>query len=325
MVYKVAIIGAGIISKSHLKAINEIEKLQAVAIADIQENKLQELTSELVKPYTNYKEMVETERPDIVVITLPHFLHKEAAVWCANQGCHVMLEKPMALNCLECDEIIKAMKENNVQLLVGHTQHYMAENLKAKAIIESEELGHLVMINDTRHLNYYSPKRPAWFFEKEKAGGGIMMNLGSHSIDKIQWLTGSEVTSVKASLSYYGQKGNVEGSGLVFLETSKKVTATISMSGYAGVPKNQTEFIFTNGMLKLLSGQGLWVTKGGEYQEIKITETIKPFRLKYYDLLRGIEQNRELNSSNSYAKSIISVLETIYRSHECGRELPVRE
>src|SRR4029453_8606589 len=97
--------------------------------------------------------------------------------------------KPMAVSVSECDAIIQAGQKADIRILVGHTQHYIAENIQAKSIVQSGELGELVMIHDVRHTNYFQDSRPQWFLEKEKSGGGILANLGTHSIDKIQWLT----------------------------------------------------------------------------------------------------------------------------------------
>src|SRR5690625_4690202 len=139
--------------------------------------------------------MLQKEKPDIAVIAVPHFLHKEAAVCATQNGCHILLEKPMAMNVGECEEIIEATKENNVYVMVCHTQQYMDLNMKAKEILQSGVLGDIVMINDKRYVYYFNDNRPDWFFYKEKAGGGIVINMGAHSIDKIQWVTDSRVST----------------------------------------------------------------------------------------------------------------------------------
>src|SRR5699024_5526779 len=123
------------------------------------------------------------------------------ALNCIEQGCHVLLEKPMAMNVKECNMIIDASKKNNVCVMVCHTQQYMSENKKVKEIIESGRLGEIIMVNDRRYIYYFNNQRPDWFFYKEKAGGGIVMNMGTHSIDKIQWITNSRISNVKAMLS----------------------------------------------------------------------------------------------------------------------------
>jgi predicted dehydrogenase len=318
---KLAVIGAGVIGERHLDIAAEVDGLESVAIVEINKERAAELASRFgIRAYSEYKEMLAVEKPDLAVVALPHFLHKDAAVYCAEQGCHILIEKPMALNTTECDEIIAAAKRNRVKLMVGHTQHYHPENIAAKRIIESGELGQLVMINDMRHVNYYRPDRPAWFLDKAKAGGGIITNLGAHSIDKIQWMTGSWVTKVKASVSFYGSLGDVEGSGIIFLETSKGIPASISQSGYQGVMKNETEFIFTRGMLKLETGKGLSISCSGRYEQVEVESMGKPLALQFQDLMEAIINDTEPECSGTYSRTVISALESVYRSHETGME-----
>lgn len=319
MVYKTAIIGAGIIAQNHLKAIFEMQPLKAAAIADIALERAEEAASQYgIRAYADYKEMIEREKPDIAVITLPHYLHREAAVFCAEAGCHVMLEKPMALSVQECDEMIEAAERNNIQLMVGHTQHYFTANRRAKQLIEQEDLGTLVMINDARHVNYYASSRPQWFLEKEKSGGGIMMNLGSHSIDRIQWITGRRIAKIRSYLSFYGDRGDVEGSGLLLMETADGVPATAAQSGYDGYVKNEIEIIFTKGKLKIDNSKRLWVSRGRELEEAAAPQTEAPFVLQYKELIGAIRGERPLESDGYYGRTVIQAIEALYRSHETG-------
>src|SRR5699024_3990114 len=94
----------------------------------------------------------------------------------------------------------------------------MALNMKAKEIIESNLLGEIVMINEKRYVYYFGKDRPEWFFHKNKAGGGIIINMGTHSIDKLQWLTNSRVSTVRASITNQSFRGDIEGSGLIYME-----------------------------------------------------------------------------------------------------------
>jgi predicted dehydrogenase len=321
---KLAVIGAGVIGARHLDAAQETEGLEAVAVVEVNPQRASEFAAKYgIRAYVDYKQMLEEERPDIAVVALPHFLHKDVAIYCAEQGCHILLEKPMALNVAECDAIMAAAAKHNVQLLVGHTQHYHPENITAKKIIEGGELGSLVMINDMRHVHYYRADRPAWFFEKAKSGGGILTNLGAHSIDKIQWMTGSRLTKVKASLSFHGDRGDVEGSGVIFAETSIGVPATISQSGYPGVSRNETEFIFTNGMLKLETNKGLLISRGGVYEPVPVEPMEKPFVRQFKDLMQAILTGEEPDCSGTYSRTVISALESVYLSQATGTEQTV--
>lgn len=319
--YRVVLIGAGIIVDSHLKAISKIDRMRAVAVADVQEGRAQETARRFgLKAYTDYVVMLEQEKADVAIIALPHFLHKHAAIDCADRGYHILLEKPMALSVAECDEMIIATKRGGVQLMVGLTQHYFSENRLAKQIVQRGDLGKLVMINDTRHLDYFVDSRPDWCLIKSKAGGGIMMNLGAHSVDKIQWLTDSRFRNVKARLSYHAEQGDVEGSGCVYAITDAGIPASIVQSGYKGVPVNETQLIFTEGMLRLATGRGLWISDNGGYRELPLPEQAEPYVLQLQDLMDAIDGVRPLECSGEYAKTVNEVLAGIYLSHETGQE-----
>ncbi|MFD0671052.1 Gfo/Idh/MocA family protein [Cohnella sp. GCM10027633] len=322
--YRVAVVGGGGIAEAHLEAIDRSERLTAVAVADIATDRAKRLGERFgIASYSDYQDMLARERPDIAVVTLPHYLHKEAAVYAAQLGCHVMLEKPMAIDADECDAIVAAVRANRVKLMVGHTQHYSDTNALAKEWIASGRLGRLVMINDRRHLPYDKPSRPDWFFEKAKAGGGILTNLGSHTIDKIQWLIDGTVTKVKASVDYALGRGDVEGSGIAFFDTDAGIPATMCLSGYPGAVVDETELLFTRGSIRLQTGVGLWVSEGGEYMEQAVPPLRDPFLLQFEDLLRAIEDDAEPACSMAYSRSVVAAVQGLYRSHELGREIQV--
>ncbi|TLS37215.1 Gfo/Idh/MocA family protein [Pseudalkalibacillus caeni] len=326
----VAVIGAGIIAVEHLDALKGMEELQAIAVADIDEAKAEKISEDYqVKGYSDYRKMIESESPDIVVITLPHFLHKEAAVFAASKGCHILLEKPMALTITECDEIIGAAEKNRICLMVGHIQHYFQENIIAREQIESGELGELIMINETRHMNYFTSGRPQWFLEAEKSGGGIVMNIGAHCIDKTQWLMGSRYAKVLSKLTYRGEvegfSPDVEGSGLLYLETIDQIPVTISLSGYEGVPKHVTELIFTNGMMKVEVGKGVWISEGDAYQLVHYPKGSSPFKKQFAELTAAINRKEVIRNSGEYARSIIEVIEACYRSNKEGKIIELKD
>ncbi|WP_026703119.1 Gfo/Idh/MocA family protein [Salibacterium aidingense] len=324
----VAVIGAGIIAEEHLQAVEAVEGLHALAVADINAQKAEMLAERYnTRSYTDYQDMIKTETPNMVIITLPHYLHKEASVFSAEQGCHILLEKPMALTAAECEKIIQSARKNRVQLMVGHIQQYFHENRTAKQIVEQGELGSLVMINETRHLPYFTRERPRWFFECSKAGGGIVMNLGAHCIDKIQWLLDTKVSQVMAAMTYKGEEAgvaaDVEGSGLLFLHTERGIPASISLAGYEVVPKQRTELIFTNGMMKVEIGKGVWVIRSGVYEKVASTKETPPFVRQLTEFLRAVKGEGTVKKSGPYAKSIIEVLEAGYQSHKQGKMVSV--
>ncbi|WLR49097.1 Gfo/Idh/MocA family oxidoreductase [Halobacillus litoralis] len=315
MMLTVGVIGGGLIAREHLEAIQTMNDLHSVALAEIDSSKRDALAGEYgLNGYTDYKQMIQETTPDIVIITLPHHLHKEAALFSAQKGCHLLLEKPMALNSEECEEIMKAAAEHKVQLLVGHIQHYFRENRMAKRVIQELELGDLVFINETRHLNYFTDDRPAWFLDPACSGGGIIMNIGAHCIDKVQWVVDELFTKVTSNLSY--RFPGIEGAGLLHLETDSGIPVSISISGYTPVPRHVTEFVFTKGMMKVEVGKGVWVSKDGRYEQVYVSNQNQPFQDQLIELIDGITGKAPIENTGEYGKSIVQVIEAIYQSNQ---------
>ncbi|NJD01263.1 MAG: Gfo/Idh/MocA family oxidoreductase [Ruminiclostridium sp.] len=319
---KVGVIGAGPIAEAHLASASQIKDIQLVSIADIVEEKAKVLASKYcMKAYTDYKQMLGKESLDIVIINLPHFLHKQAVIDCAEKGCHILLEKPMALNERECDEIIGVCEKQNVKLMLGHIQHFFSANIKIKEIVESGKLGKLLMITNVRYGDYFTSTRPDWFLHYNTAGGGILMNLGAHSIDVVQFLSGSRVKSVRAVVGKFAKGVEVEGNAQVFLTLDSGVTASITLAGYKTVPQNVTELVFTGGMIKVTSADTIFLMdKEGRYKEV-ILEKSDPFGLQISELIRSINENSDPSITGEYGRSIIRAIKAVYASSDNAVEV----
>ena len=111
---KVAIIGTGNICPSHIKAYKTFpERCRIAALVDIYPEKAQARVDEFgldAKVYSDYKEMLEVEKPDLVSICLPPYLHASVAIDAMEAGANVVCEKPMASSLAECDRMIGAEK-----------------------------------------------------------------------------------------------------------------------------------------------------------------------------------------------------------------------
>jgi len=309
----VGMIGTGSIAPLHLKAIKAHPETTLVAVSDLSMDRAKKAAAPFgAAIYTDYREMLVQEKLDVVIINLPHALHEEAAIACAEHGVHILLEKPMSISLASCNRIIDVCKKENVLLQIGHVQRYMQENQACRAIIESGDLGELVMINDMRTTNYFEPSRPKWFLSKAMAGGGIWMNYGAHALDKLCYLTGSRIASANGVCTYHNAECDVDGSAQVFARTQNGVTAAITLCGYAVVPVHETMIYLSKGSLRMLNGEGLWKTTGTTYEQVDTSQYPDPFAAQWIDFIQGVQHGQILHCDGSYAAEIIAHLETIW-------------
>lgn len=308
---KVAVVGTGIIGIEHLEAIKVSEKLKLVAVCDINEERVSKVAEEYGVPYfTDYKQIPTNTDAEAVIINLPHGLHCECTLFFLRVGLHVLLEKPMANTLEECDIMIKAAKESRGKLTIGHIQRFFNANKIVKDYISEGKIGRLFAINEIRSINYFSESRPAWFFSKKMAGGGIVMNYGAHTLDKFMYITGEHVENVLSVYDNLLPDNEIEGHAQFLVKMSGGVSATVTFSGYSSVGY-ETVYIGTRGAVKV-SGSTVTVLEDGEWKTLS-TERDESYMLRELDefakLISG-EKNEMPNAE--YGKEIIAAIEKIY-------------
>lgn len=311
---RVALIGTGAMVDFHLKAIaqNPDSELCAVCAAHM------ESAERSAKPwgvaaYDDYTKMLETEKPDAVIINLPHWLHEPCTKVCAEHGCHILLEKPMSVSGESCRRMIDMCKKNNVLLQVAHPQGHMAETIMAREIIESGELGELIMIQTQRSTTYYNETRPKWFWKKETAGGGIWINLGAHCLDQFCQLTGSPIKSITGKCTYIDGM-DVDASAQAFIESESGVTGTITLSGYNWSRNDECTIHLTKGSMKLRGWVDLFISRGDdEWEKVDCSKYGDPFFHQWDTFMDAIKENKVTWCTGEYSANIIETIEQLWK------------
>lgn len=306
---------------AHAEAAKAVESLQVAAVAETQAERREGFVNRFACPaWANYEEMLAREHLDAVVVALPNLLHCQATVKAAQAGCHVLVEKPMALNLEECDEMIEAARDNGVKLMVGHNYHSNALYLKAKEIADSGELGRLVMASDCDFgpRLFYGQGPPDWYFERSQGGGMLMMN-GVHFIGRLRWLVGSPVVAVKGMVRNYVPVIPCDETGLLLLHFASGVYATIQMVGLPGsVRKHETELVCERGMLKILPE--LWVSRGEGYEKVPVpgypalTRQMEAF-------VEAIRDDYEPPVPGEFGRAVMAIALAAEESSRTGREV----
>src|SRR5262249_51789709 len=142
----IGIIGAGRVSTAHARSATALEQTRAAGVAEVDPERRERFAREYECPgFERYQELIEQPGIDAVVVALPHWLHAEVTIAALEAGKHVLLEKPMAMTVEECDRMIAAEERSGRKLMVGHSQHFFPVNLAVRALLETGEIGRIVM------------------------------------------------------------------------------------------------------------------------------------------------------------------------------------
>lgn len=198
---KYALIGCGRISPNHIQAaINN--KLEIVGLCDLRpentaDKKRKFKLDDGVHEYTDYHEMLEKEKPELVAIATESGRHAAIAIDCIHAGCNVIIEKPIALSLKDADAIIAAGERMHVKVCANHQNRFNKSIMKIRDAIDTGRFGKLFYgtahIRWKRDHEYYD--RAAWRGTWEQDGGALM-NQCIHNIDLLRWLMGDEITEV---------------------------------------------------------------------------------------------------------------------------------
>ena len=140
---RVAIVGCGKIADAHASQIHRMEGCEIVGVCDREPLMARQLFERFpVKRYfTNLIELVSEARPGVVHITTPPESHFEIARFCLEEGCHVYVEKPFALDAEEAERLVNLADEKGLKLTVGHDYQFSHAALRMRALIDSGYLG----------------------------------------------------------------------------------------------------------------------------------------------------------------------------------------
>jgi predicted dehydrogenase len=330
MTLGVAILGTGRLGGNYINSVNASDDAETRVIAEPREEQVVDLkvANPNIDFVASYQEILDRDDIDIVVGTLPHWLHRQAAIDCLRAGKHVFLEKPMALNATEADDMIVAAKASGKLLMIAHTQRYFGENVKMKEIIDSGDLGDVVMVNAMWVKPLVPDSRPEWMLDGSRGGGMGQMD-GTHLIDRLIWLLGDDIYSVSGTTSNYTHPHlNSDDSGQHFLRWKSGITACITRMGWDhGITEYGADYYFTKGQAKhrRAYGQtgetGVWVEKDNEWQNVPFDE-IDSQKVQFNDFVQAvIRGDSDAPTPMTHGRKVIRVFDATEESHRTGREV----
>lgn len=179
---RVALCGLGEIGQYHLGAIQACDAAELVAVSDLDPDLAEDAVAESggrADPFTDIDRMLAEEEIDLIDVCLPHNLHRPVALAAIEAGCHVLLEKPMAIDLESCDEIIAAADAGGVEVAVSHNQFFYKPHARLRELIEAGELGE---IRSLHARLWIGGKYGGWREDAGQSGGGLLIDAGVHRV-----------------------------------------------------------------------------------------------------------------------------------------------
>lgn len=190
---KVGVIGAGGIAQhAHIPSYQKLESVELVAVADINEKKLDFVKNKFNIPhtFTNYKDLLAMDEIDAVSICTPNYLHKTMAIDAMMAGKHVICEKPICASGAAARELTETAARLGKVFMGAFVQRFSSNSLFLKKSIEAGEFGEIYYAKGGYIRRRGIPGLGGWFTTKA-CEGGCMADIGVHALDRMFWLMGS--------------------------------------------------------------------------------------------------------------------------------------
>lgn len=345
---KYALIGCGRIAVNHMKAAlnNDVE---IVGLCDIDSKKIDALlekndllNDKSIKKYTDYKEMLELEKPELVSIATESGNHAEIALYCIDNGINVIIEKPIAMSIEDADEIIRRAKEKGVKVSACHQNRFNVAISKLRTALEAGRFGQLshgsIHVRWNRNHGYYDQAKWRGTWAQD---GGALMNQCIHGIDLLRWMMGDEVTEVYgATRQQFHDYLEAEDVGMAVLKFKNGAIGTIEGSTNV-YPKNleETLYIFgETGTVKIggtsTNNIDVWDfsdTKKGDLENKGLKEETSNVygnghTLLFKDVIDAIKNDREPYVDAVAGRNALELVLAIYKSQKTGKpvSLPLK-
>lgn len=224
---RIAILGCGAVTElAHLPAIARTSGCRAAILIDINQARREALAGRFHVPHAASDWVPYADEFDAAIVALPHALHEEACIGLLRAGKAVLVEKPMTTNVAEARRIIAVVEETRGLLSVGLMRRYQWSHRLARQLIADGTLGAIRRF-DFREGNIYSwPVASDFFFRKETAGGGVMMDTGAHTLDTLLWWLGE----TDGAQYRDDAAGGVEADCLIELRMRSGATGIVELS-----------------------------------------------------------------------------------------------
>jgi predicted dehydrogenase len=331
---KIAFAGTGYINRIHAQAAQNLG-LELVAVVNHKADSMIEFGKQfgITRQYENVESLLKDGNVDALVVSTPNYLHAPQTIAALKAGVHVMVEKPMAMNGQEAEQICEVAENTGALLMVAHCWRFDTDVLWLKK--QSSKLGKIIRTKGYGVHTNWGPN--GWFIQKEFAGGGALADMGIHALDTARFLLGDpKPVAVYARIGTYYQNFDVDDTGVIIVEWDNDATSYIESGWWqphADGPEAATQLYGTQGF-----GQ-LFPTKlelpNAQEQKVDVIDSGYPFpreehcpqslydaQLKYF--VECAEKNRRPIPGGLEGLINMKVVDAAYESSRTGKVVEVK-
>ena len=223
---KVALLGAGFVANIHMESYARfVPDAEIVAVYSHNADKAKAFAEAHAIPswYNDLNKIIAESGAHVIDVCLPNYLHHQTVMKAAGENKHVIVEKPLALTLEEADEMISACNRKNLLLMYGEQLCFCPKYERVRTLVEHGAVGKPYMLKQSeKHSGPHSP----WFYKKETAGGGVLMDMGCHALEWFRWMNkNNPVKSVYADIKTVMHNTDCDDNTLAILEFENSVTA----------------------------------------------------------------------------------------------------
>jgi len=246
------IIGAGTIAiESHIPAIKNAAGAELVAICRRNKKKANQLAKKFNVPevYYGYRQLIKSKNVDAVIVATPNVYHKENTVAAAEEGKHVLCEKPMATNLKDAKEMIKTCRENKVKFQIGFNQRFFNHIKIVKRLKEEKVIGEVKAFNTTYREGWdLYPVESDFRNHADLSGGACLIDLGIHKIDLVRYLLG-DIKEICAQVKHSAMPAKLDDNAWILCNLNNGITGCVSSDRFSPTVDGSFSIFGTEGMV----------------------------------------------------------------------------
>ncbi|MCL5270830.1 MAG: Gfo/Idh/MocA family oxidoreductase [bacterium] len=343
---RVGVIGSGGIGRHHIMSYRTHPGAEVVAISDTDPGRLEAVGNEFNVPsrYATAQAMLEKESLDVVSVCTPNKYHKELTIAAFEAGCHVLCEKPMAMNTTEARAMLAASKKAGKRLMINFSYRFYEQSMALKRQVETGILGDIYFARTVWHRRRGVPLHGGWFSQKAIAGGGPLIDLGVHRLDLALWLMdyprpvwvmGSTYNPIATRLAAEsGRPYDVEDLAVGLIKFANGATVEVEASWAANIKERElmeTRLLGTKGGLVQRNRNEtydfeaeIYFEQGGTQFDMQPHPPSPPMPKAMYHFVDCIINRKPHIATGEEGLTVMELLDALYLSARKGEPVKIK-